>query len=86
MGKFDRFCQSCGMPMDQDKGHGGTEKDGTKSTVYCSLCYQKGAFRDNFTKSKQMVKFVRQILKYQGMGYFKRWFFTSHISHLARWQ
>jgi len=26
MGKFDRFCQSCGMPMDQDPGKGGTNQ------------------------------------------------------------
>lgn len=86
MGKFDRFCQSCGMPMDQDKGQGGTEADGTKSAVYCSLCYQEGKFRDSFTTSKEMVKFVRQILKNQGIGYFKRIFYTSHIPHLARWK
>ncbi len=29
MGRFDRFCQSCGMPMDQDPGKGGTNADGT---------------------------------------------------------
>ena len=44
MGRFDRFCQSCGMPMDQDPGEGGTTADGSKTMRFCSLCYEKGAF------------------------------------------
>jgi predicted amidophosphoribosyltransferase len=37
------FCQSCSMPLDNDKLLG-TEKDGSKSHEYCTYCYQKGAF------------------------------------------
>jgi len=37
MGKFDRICQSCGMPMKKDPGQDGTEKGGSKSTVRCNL-------------------------------------------------
>ncbi len=86
MGRFDRFCQSCGMPMDQDPGKGGTEKDGSKSTIYCSYCYENGAFKDNFTEPKQMVDFVKGKLKEMGHGPLKRWFYTSHIPMLARWK
>ncbi len=86
MGRFDQFCQSCGMPMDKDPGHGGTGKDGTKSTAYCSLCYEGGSFKDNFQSSKEMVKFVRGVLKEQGHGTLKRWFYTSHIPQLGRWK
>lgn len=86
MGRFDRFCQSCGMPMDKDTGHGGTEKDGSKSAIYCSHCYGKGIFKDNFQSSKEMVKHVRGFLKEQGYGPIKRWFFTSNIPQLGRWK
>ena len=86
MGKFDQFCQSCGMPMEKDPEHGGTESDGSKSSKYCSLCYVDGAFKDDFTSSKEMVNFVRGKLKEMGFGYLKRWFYTSHIPRLERWK
>ena len=86
MGAYDKFCQSCGMPMDKDPAGGGTKKDGTKSQRYCSLCYEKGTFKDNFTSSDEMVSFVKDKLKEMGYGSLKRWFFTSHIPKLERWQ
>ena len=85
MGKFDKFCQSCGMPMDKDEPGGGTNKDGSKSTKYCSHCYENGAFKDNFTDVKQMITSVRGYLKDMGYGPVKRWFFSSHIPKLERW-
>jgi len=42
--KTNKFCQSCGMPMNSDPQKGGTEKDGTKNDKYCSYCYQNGKF------------------------------------------
>jgi hypothetical protein len=86
MGKFDRFCQSCGMPMDKDEQGGGTNQDGSKSTKYCSHCYENGAFRSEFTSSREMVKLVRGKLKEMGYGPIKRWFYTSHIPQLERWK
>jgi len=56
---MEKFCQSCGMPMDQDPGKGGTNKDGTKSGMYCSYCYENGDFKDDFTEASQMVDFVK---------------------------
>lgn len=86
MGKFDRFCQSCGMPMEQDPGKGGTNGDGTASSTYCSYCYQNGKFNDNFSKPSEMVDFVKGKLKEMGYGPLRRWFYTSHISQLDRWK
>jgi len=86
MGRFDRFCQSCGMPMDQDPGKGGTNTDGSKNDMYCSLCYENGTFKDDFTSAKEMVHFVRGKLKEMGYGWLKRWFYTSHIPKLKRWK
>ncbi len=86
MGAYDKFCQSCGMPMEKDPGKGGTLKNGAKSLQYCSLCYEKGAFRDNFTNADEMVNFVKGKLKEMGYSSLKRWFFTSHIPKLERWK
>jgi hypothetical protein len=86
MGKFDKFCQSCGMPMEKDTENGGTNADGSKTLNYCSYCYQMGAFKDNFTKPEEMVKFVKGKLKEMGYGPIRQWFFTSNISQLKRWK
>jgi hypothetical protein len=86
MGRFDRFCQSCGMPIDQDPGKGGSNADGSKTQQYCSYCYKDGKFNDNFTRSSEMVVFVKGKLKEMGYGPLKRWFYTSHISQLERWK
>lgn len=40
------ICQSCGMPMKDDPGGGGTNADGSKSSMYCSYCFSKGRFLD----------------------------------------
>lgn len=86
MGKFDRFCQSCGMPMEMDAAGGGTNADGTLNVRYCSNCYQNGMFTDGFTEVGQMISFVRKELKNQGYGWFKRWLYTSHLRQLDRWK
>jgi hypothetical protein len=86
MGKFERFCQSCGMPMEKDPDHGGTNADGTKNMKYCSYCYQGGKFNDNFTKSSEMISLVRCKLREMGYGPIRRWFYSSHISQLERWK
>ncbi|QHS63546.1 zinc ribbon domain-containing protein [Chitinophaga agri] len=39
------FCQSCTLPID-DIENRGTERDGSKSDLYCKYCYQAGAFTD----------------------------------------
>ena len=42
-----QFCQSCGMPLtDTNKG---TNSDGSLNNEYCSYCYQKGQFTQDFT-------------------------------------
>jgi hypothetical protein len=86
MGRFDRFCQSCGMPMEKDPGNGGTNADGTRSQKYCSYCYADGKFNDDFTNPSQMVKLVKGKLKEMGTGPIMRWFYTSHIPKLERWK
>jgi len=86
MGNYEKFCQSCGLPMEKDIMGGGTKSDGTLSKKYCSYCYAKGQFKDNFKESREMIFFVKRELKNQGVSPAKRWLYTSHIAKLDRWQ
>lgn len=74
------------MPIDKDPHKGGTLRDGTRTRKYCSLCYENGSFRDNFNTADEMISFVKGKLKEMGYSSMKRWFFTSHIPNLERWQ
>lgn len=74
------------MPMEMDPGKGGTNTDGSKNASYCSYCYQNGAFVDDFTSAGEMVRFVREKLKEQGVPWWKRWFYSAHIPKLERWK
>jgi uncharacterized protein YciI len=40
------ICQSCGMPLFKDPKGGGSHADKSKSTEFCSFCYEKGHFTD----------------------------------------
>ena len=55
-------CQSCGMPMDRLELMG-TEKDGSKSTIYCKFCYQNGEFTDPDITLEAMKRHVGEELK-----------------------
>jgi len=74
------------MPMEKDPENGGTNADGSKTNKFCSYCYSAGLFRDNFTSSAEMVKFVKGKLKEMGFGPIRCWFYTSHIPRLERWK
>ena len=39
-----KTCQNCGVPLNQDPNGGGTNSDGSVSDIYCSFCFQNGAF------------------------------------------
>lgn len=40
-----KFCQCCGMPMGDTNELYGTEANGSKSSDYCSYCYEGGKFK-----------------------------------------
>lgn len=42
---MDRICQSCGMPLNQEK-YFSTNTDGSPNTTYCFYCYKNGEFID----------------------------------------
>lgn len=87
MKKNEKQCQSCGMPLKRDKQGGGTEKDGSLNTTYCSSCYQNGKFtRPNITM-EEMQKLVDDVLKKE----MKRWrifrrLAVKQIPTLKRWK
>ncbi len=56
-------CQSCGMPLSRDEKGGGTEGDGSRSTEYCSHCYQRGSFTQPHLTADQMVENVKNRLQ-----------------------
>lgn len=75
------------MPMKQDPGHGGTEKDGSKSERYCSLCYRDGEFLNKDLKSaKEMQAFCIEKMHEQGMSKWMAWLLTRGIPRLERWK
>jgi hypothetical protein len=79
-------CQSCGMPMKRDEAGGGTKADGTRTTEYCSHCYQMGRFTDPGITCEQMVTKVKGKMREMHIPGFMGWFFTRNIPQLKRWR
>ncbi len=79
-------CQSCGMPLKKDEKGGGTNADGTKSTMYCSRCYEMGKFTRPDITVEKMQELVKGKLKEMGFPGFITGFFTKGIPKLARWK
>jgi hypothetical protein len=81
-----KMCQSCMMPLSKDPQHGGTNKDGSKSLSYCSMCYDNGEFRQKDMTAGQMQAFVVGKLIEGGLPKFLAKFFTRGIPKLERWR
>jgi hypothetical protein len=79
-------CQSCSMPLKKDEMGGGTEADGSRSAIYCSLCYDGGKFRKPDIKLEEMQAFVKDKLKEFGFPGFLVGIFTRGIPKLERWK
>lgn len=86
MEKAYKMCQSCGMPMKKDPNGGGTEKDGSKSTKYCSYCYKDGDFTMQCS-AKEMQDFcVDMMTKKMHMPKLFTKFLCHNIPNLERWK
>ena len=79
-------CQSCGMPLKRDERGGGTNADESKSTTYCSHCYQRGQFVLPDITVEQMQERVRQKMSEMGFPRILAGLFTRKIPKLERWQ
>ncbi|PFA19625.1 MULTISPECIES: zinc ribbon domain-containing protein [Bacillus cereus group] len=66
--KKHKNCQSCGMPFSKDEKGGGTEKNGEKSTTYCSHCYENGEFTLPHITVDEMKELVENKVKLQSVG------------------
>lgn len=86
MSTSHKKCQSCGMPLKRDAQGGGTNADSSKSTTYCSHCYQRGKFLQPDISVQEMQTIVRRKLVEFGMPGFLTGFFTRGIPRLERWQ
>ncbi len=74
------------MPLTKDPNGGGTEKDGTTSTLYCSLCYKDGAFVGADCTVEQMQDIVEQAMKAQGFNWLMRKMGRYQVPKLGRWK
>ena len=74
------------MPLKRDEKGGGTNSDGTKSTMYCSHCFQNGRFTMPDLTAEQMKERVKGKLKEFGFPGFIAGFFTRSIPELERWK
>jgi hypothetical protein len=61
-----KFCQSCTLPMDNMEDRG-TEKDGSKSDMYCKYCYQNGVFTETDMTLDQMMDIAETEMKKQNL-------------------
>ncbi len=74
------------MPLKKDPQGGGTEADGTKSRMYCSLCYRQGAFVDPDRTVQGMQALVKSKLKEMGLPGVIAGFMALGIPKLERWK
>ncbi len=86
---MSKQCQSCGMPLQTRKAGDcrGTETDGTtKSEVWCTLCYQDGAFVTPDCTLDEMRGIVDDALRENGSGKIMRWLAQKQLPSLERWK
>jgi hypothetical protein len=73
------------MPLLKDERGGGTETDGTRSSMYCSHCYQQGKFTLPDITANQMIDLVKGKMKEMHVPGFLSYFMTRNIPKLKRW-
>lgn len=72
-------CQSCGMPLYKDAGP-------RESSIYCSFCYQNGAFTYQGTDRKEFERLVYAHLRERGMNPLVARAMVFIIRFLPRWE
>ncbi|MBK8705243.1 MAG: zinc ribbon domain-containing protein [Saprospiraceae bacterium] len=85
MEKTHKFCQSCMMPLSQDPQGGGSNADGSKSTMYCSYCYKDGKFVDNMNVNEMREFVVNKLVEMKYPRFIAK-FMTMGLPKLERWR
>lgn len=81
-----QICQSCGMPLKQDKDKG-TELNGDLSEKFCVHCYEGGEFIWKGATADQMRTYSMGVLtKDMHWPSFMARAATKNIPKLERWQ
>ena len=78
-----RFCQSCGMPLN-DVNDYGTNADGSRNDEYCKYCYENGRFKQQCTMEEMIetcVPHITSMTPDEARHMMQEWFPT-----LKRWQ
>lgn len=60
-----KYCQSCGMPLEEPK-YFGTNKDGSTNEDYCIYCYKEGAFVQDCTMEGMIDHCVQFLDEFNG--------------------
>lgn len=81
-----KCCQSCGIPFDKDPMQGGTNLDGSKSTLYCSYCYKEGAFVQVQWTADDMYQYAKSVLIKKGVPEAMASMLCKGIYQLERWK
>jgi hypothetical protein len=83
-----KFCQSCGFPLKKDKKGGGSEKNGSLSLKFCSMCYENGEFLtpSDVNTAEKMQRYCMEEMKKDGYNAFFAWLATRSIPKLERWK
>lgn len=84
-------CQSCGLPLNNDKKNYdenimGTEADGTLSELYCRHCYVNGEFTLPHITVEEMRANVMGKLTSMKFSKFMAKFLTRNTHKLKRWR
>jgi hypothetical protein len=79
------ICQSCSMPLDNSEDRG-TEKDGTKSNVYCKYCYQHGEFTEPELTAAEMKENIILQMKDQNIPAETIEQTVNNVLQLKRWK
>jgi bisphosphoglycerate-independent phosphoglycerate mutase (AlkP superfamily) len=86
LGPKGPFCQSCGMPLNRDQLGGGTNADGSRTTEYCSHCFQDGRFTEPNISVDEMMAKVEGKLREMHLPRILARRFSRNIPTLRRWQ
>ncbi|PCJ27866.1 MAG: transcriptional regulator [Flavobacteriales bacterium] len=83
---MDKICQSCGMPLQDDK-YLSSNADGSVNTTYCFYCYKGGEFIDGCTTLEQKMEDCIAIATQSGVPKKRAEDMAKSIlPNLKRWQ